>query len=179
MGGTGSGYIPGQWQCLVCGVDKCWPARPRCYPRGTPRQIHGGGHQGMSLCWSRAVSPLQRKVVTHPLPVLRWSLGWCLVLVVRLLQEEQGLPRQAGCLAWARCSTHTPISLATKSSKKTLSERLSAELGHQPYPFTPVLVQKTSAVLRKAEYHSAYLYNCEYERQSELQDHLLTQGVQP
>ena len=29
-----------------------------------------------------------------------------------------------------------------------------------PYPLTPVLVEKTSAVLRKAGYRSAYLYTC-------------------
>ena len=22
-GGTGTGLIPGQWQCLVCGADRC------------------------------------------------------------------------------------------------------------------------------------------------------------
>ena len=22
------GLIPGQWPCMVCGADKCWPARP-------------------------------------------------------------------------------------------------------------------------------------------------------
>ena len=44
MGGTGSGYILGQWQCLVCAADRCWPARSRCYrcsqPRGTLHQVH-------------------------------------------------------------------------------------------------------------------------------------------
>ena len=47
MGGMGIGYIPGHWQCLVCGADECWPARPRCnrcaQPCGTPPQVHGGG----------------------------------------------------------------------------------------------------------------------------------------
>ena len=40
-------------------------------------------HQRMFLCWSLAVSSFQRKVVTHL--VLRWSLGWCLVCLERLL----------------------------------------------------------------------------------------------
>ena len=56
--------------------------------------------------------------------------------------------------------TYTPNYFAAKTSRRTLWERLTAQLGHQPYPLTPVLVEKTSAVLRKAGYRSAYLYTC-------------------
>ena len=44
--------------------------------------------------------------------------------------------------------TYTPGSLAAKTSKRTLWERLSAELYHQPYPLTPVLVEKISVVFK-------------------------------
>ena len=47
--------------------------------------------------------------------------------------------------------------LTLKSPRKTLWEKLSAELGHPPYPLTPVLIEKVSAVLKKAGYRSAHL----------------------
>ena len=30
-------YIPGQWECNVCGATWCWPARNRCYRCDAPR----------------------------------------------------------------------------------------------------------------------------------------------
>ena len=58
--------------------------------------------------------------------------------------------------------TDTPGSLAAKTSRITLWKRQCAELGHQPYPLTPVLVVKIPAVLRKA----CYLYICEAQQQN-------------
>ena len=37
---------------------------------------------------------------------------------------------------------------------KTVWERLSVELGHQPYPLTFILVEKVSAISRKARYRA-------------------------
>ena len=46
-GGDGIGFIPGDWQCMVCGADRCWPASPPCYrcaqPHGTLSPSHAGG----------------------------------------------------------------------------------------------------------------------------------------
>ena len=25
-------HNPGQWECLICGDDRCWPSRHRCFP---------------------------------------------------------------------------------------------------------------------------------------------------
>ena len=50
-------------------------------------------------------------------------------------------------LSYCRRLTCTPGSLAAKTSRKTLWGRLSAELGHQPQPLTPVLIENFSAVL--------------------------------
>ena len=63
-------------------------------PVGPSSHCHEAVHQHVSLCWSLHVShSLLRWVVTLPHPVFLWSLGWCLVPLVRpLLLKVQGFP---------------------------------------------------------------------------------------
>ena len=104
MGGTGIGYVPGQWQCLACGADKCWPTRPQCYrcaqPRGTLSPLSRSGPPARVPVLVPGRVPLPPALGGNaPAPGLPLVLGWCLVPLVRpLLLKVQGFPSQAGCL---------------------------------------------------------------------------------
>ena len=102
--GVGVEFTPGQWQCMVRGADRCWPARPPCHrcaqPRGTLLLAHAGGPPAHIPCWFLDVFPFSRIMVVLLLPlVLPSSLGWCLVPSVRpLLLRVARFLRQPGRL---------------------------------------------------------------------------------
>ena len=70
-------------------------------------------------------------------------------------------------LFYYRRLTYTQGAMAAKCEilQESLAGITVCEESRQPYPRTPVLVEKCSAALRKAGYRSAYLYTCEAQQQ--------------